>query len=244
MSLRQESYPWFQPRLIGIVVISAAAVTSTAIVVGGWKATHAPDQPTHTMDVSAEATRHVTPDTLTWTITAHGHAKTGDDATRDLHQAIARARSFLGTHGFADAEITVKPMTLQHDDPTPADDEQVATDDASFDASQELDVTTKDVARGVKTYRDAVVEERDLIGAEVEEPSCTVSGADKLEQELLAEARHKVRSQAETALADYGGKLGRVVDAQVGTFDAGMSGVDGCSGGDATANASATFELE
>jgi hypothetical protein len=58
------------------------------------------------------------------------------------------------------------------------------------------------------------------------------------------QARHDVRAKAAATAGDYGAHLGKLVETDGGSFDAGTTGVDGCAGADATATAHATFELE
>lgn len=243
MSLRQESsVPWFQPRLIGIVVISTAAVASTAIVVGGWKTVHAPPQAPHILNVAGEAKQHVTPDHLTWTVTLHGRDYDRDAAISALHEAVEKTTTYLTSHGVKEAELAIHVSSVE--DPTPqtnSDGEQ--TDPGQYDASQQIVITSTDVARALEAFRDAQVAE-DMTGADQEEPTCTFAGADALEKKLVVQARHDVRAKAEAALADYGGHLGKLIDADPGSFDASMNDVDGCLGGDATATARATYEIE
>lgn len=247
MSLRQESsFSWFQPRLIGVIVISTAAVASTAIVVGGWKATHAEPESPHTIEVSGEAKYHVVPDQLTWTVTVHARSDDREAGLEELQQSVEKARTYLTTHGVKDFEIAIKPPAVERtSNDVQIDDngETQVPDSSTYDASQQLVITSGDVARALRAYRDAVTAE-DLVGADQEEPTCTVAGIDQLEKMLVIQARRDAHHKAEATVEDYGGKLGKLVDGSPGDFDSGTSGVDGCTGGDATATATATYELE
>jgi hypothetical protein len=244
MSLRQESsYPWFQPRLIGVVVISTAAVASTAIVVGGWKATHAAPQTPHTINIAADAKQHVTPDHLTWTVTVHAKSYDRDSAITDLRESVDKARTYLTSHGVQEAELAIKPSSVEEPTKDSSTDDETATTTGEFDASQQLVITSADVGRALKAYRDTQTAE-DLVGADQEEPTCTVAGIDALQTKLESQARHNVRAKAAATAGDYGAHLGKLVETDGGSFDAGTTGVDGCTGADATATAHATFELE
>jgi hypothetical protein len=234
MSLRPESWrPWTEPRAIAVVVICAAAVWCTSIVVGGWKATHGNDTP-RTIDVTGEASRHVVPEHASWSITVRGNAETRDASVKAARDLADTMRKFLKGHGIADAEIAVKqPETdgdLLQDDGTAA---------SSFGTSVQLVVESSDAAKVMKVYDEASNTEG--LDADMENPTCTSASNAKLEAELLTEARHNARAKAEAALADYGGaQVGRLVHAEVGDFSAG----DDCGGADATATATATYELE
>ncbi len=245
MSLRQESsFPWFQPRLFGVIVISGAAVASTAIVVGGWKATHASPETPHTLNVVGEAKQHVTPDKLTWTVTAHGREPDRDTALSDLHEAVDKVHTYLTSHGIKEAELAFKPVSVdQQTSDTTNSDGETSSEPGDFDASQQLVITSTDVARALKAYRDAQLAD-ELTGADQEEPECTVTGIAALEKQLTTQARHDARAKAEATLADYGAHLGKLVEAEVAGFDSGTSGVDGCAGADATATAHAVFEID
>ncbi len=233
MSLRPESWrPWTEPRAIAVVLISAAAVWCTSIVVGGWKATHRTDSP-HTIDVTGEATRHVAPTHASWTITLRGHGETRDAAEQAARGATDIMRAFLKAHGIADGEVAVKQPTT---DSETSDDGSTET---SFDTTEELVVESADVAKVMRVYDQASNAEG--LDADLDNPSCTTSAPAMLEAQLLSEARRNARVKAEAALADYGGaELGRLVHGDLGDYTAG----DDCGGADATATATATYEIE
>ncbi|MGE5184659.1 MAG: SIMPL domain-containing protein [Acidobacteriota bacterium] len=225
-------------------MISSAAVASTAIVVGGWKATHASPETPHTLSVVGEARQHVTPDKLTWTITVHGREPDRDTAVSDLHDAVDKVHTYLTSHGLKEAELAFKPASVDQDtNDTTNSDGDTTSEPGDFDASQEIDVTSTDVARALKAYRDAQLAE-DMTGTDQEEPDCTVSGIASLEKQLTTAARHDARAKAEATLADYGAHVGKLVEADAAGFDSGTTGVDGCAGADATATAHAVFEID
>jgi hypothetical protein len=240
MSLRQESYPpWFQPRTIAVVVIAGAAVWCTSIVVGGWRATRSPEMQ-HRLGVTGTATQHVTPDRISWTATIHARSSDRDSAQSDLHDAVVKARDYLTSHGVKDAELAFKPSSVEENTPTADDGSSGVTE---YDASQELLITSSDVKGALAAYRDAAIAE-DLTGADIAEPTCTFSGIAAVEQKLLSQARHDARAKAEASVADYGGHLASLLDAEPGAFDPATNGVEGCSGGEATATATAAYEID
>ncbi len=245
MSLRQESgVPWFQPRLFGIIAISTAAVASTAIVVGGWKATHAPPAAPRLLTVTGEAKQHVTPDHLTWTVTVHAKSYDRDSALSDLHDAVDKVHTYLTAHGLNDAELQFKPVSVdQTSNETTNSDGETTTDPGEMDASLAIVIASADVKRALAAYRGAQLAE-ELTGTDQEEPTCTVAGIDDVEKLLTARARHDARAKADATLADYGAHVGKLIEADVAGFDTGTSGVDGCLGADATATARAVFEIE
>jgi hypothetical protein len=232
MSLRPESWrPWTEPRAIAVVVICAAAVWCTSIVVGGWRATHGNDTP-RTIDVTGEASRHVVPDHASWTITVRDNAEDRDASVKAARDKAEMMRTFLKGHGITDAEIAIKQPE------TAAEVEDDGSTTSSFDTSIELVVESSDAAKVMKAYEQA--SNTGNLDADMENPTCT-SSSSKLEAELLSEARRNARAKAEAALADYGGaQVGRLFHAEVGDF----SGGNDCGGTDATATATATYELE
>jgi uncharacterized protein YggE len=240
MSLRQESYVWFEPRTVVVAIIATAAVWSTSIVVGGWRSTHASDTP-HTLAVSGQASHRVTPDRATWTVTVHGRSDDRDSAVQQQREAIAAARTYLLAQGITDAELNIKPSVLVHDDSVvTGGGDQPQEVSSSYDSKQEIEIASPDIARVMRVYHEAQLSD-DLADADVAEPICAIPNRAALEQQLLGEARRDARAKAESAVHDFGGgHLGRLVEADLGNVDSD----DGCAAGDLTATASATYELE
>lgn len=235
MSLRPESWrPWTEPRAIAVIVISAAAVWCTSIVVGGWKASHATDAP-RTIEVTGQATRHIAPDHASWVITLRGHADTRDASQQQARDAGDAMCKLLKKNGITDAEMKVgQPST---DSELNGDDDNSA--DETFDTTEQIVVESADVPKIMRVYE--LASNTESLDADLESPTCTSSAPAKLEAELLSAARRDARAKAEAAVADYGGaQLGRLVHGDVGDF----SGGDDCDGNDATATTTATYELE
>ena len=250
MSLRLESlHPWFQPRIVAVVVGATAVVWTTSILVGGYKAVHAPppaDPPR--IDVSANATRNVAPDRVEWTLTVKTHGDTEDEANSGLHDATVAAHDYLVAQGVKEDELVVKTATVTKGDSVistissdGSDDNQVTTtQDTGYDGTQELTIATTDVARVMKVFRAAALAD-DMRNLDVSEPQCTAKNVDALEQEALGEARTAAHQRAENAVRELGGgKLGKLVNASIGSVDSSGD----CSGIVVTANASATYLLD
>ena len=214
MSLRPETRPsGFELRAFVVVVVAVSSVAATWIVATASRTP--PAEPERaTIEVNAAATHRVSPDLATWTLTAHGK------------DAVATAKKLLAAHGIADADVVVKPGTSM-------------VDEDSTD-TQDLDITTTDVARLVRAYRAATAD--GLTDVEVGEPDCTLADSEPGEQAALVEAQQRVHARAEAAARAYGAKLGRVTAASVGDVD--TDNASACDDIVMTATANATYELE
>ncbi len=247
-SLRQESrFPWFEPRLIAVVVISSAAVWATSIVVGGWKATHGgvPEAPTpKTIEVSAEATAHATPDHMTWTITVHGRADDKSSALAKLRANLDSVHELLTTNGITDSELSFKSVSTdqQNSDVTNKDSEGNETTESvpgEYDSSQDIDVSLTDFKRG-RAAQQALSLADDMEDVDVGEVTCTAKNIEEIEQQVLGQARANVRAHALQAVKEYGAHLGKLDTATIGSSDIGTD----CSDITVTAEATASYELE
>jgi uncharacterized protein YggE len=240
MSLRPDSrYPWFEPRIVAVVVIAAAAVWSTSIFVGGWKATHASaETAAPQISVDAQATRRLVPDRVTWKITSHSRADTRDEATSQLHTATTAVRAYLVAQGVPEVDLSVKEMTVDGNDRSEGEA-------AHFDATQDIEIASTDIARNLRLHARATAgdDERDAAvdDADIGEPTCTATNSDVFERDLLDDAQASVRARAERAVRHYGGAhLGRLVRADFGRVDVSTA----CNEIVLTATATATYELD
>jgi uncharacterized protein YggE len=249
MTLRQESrYPWFEPRLVAVVVISSAAVLATSIVVGGWKATHGPttEAPTpKALEVTGEATRHLTPDHITWSITVHGRDSDKDTSLETLRTNVETARTYLTEHGLGESSLSFGVIATQREDDTVVnhDSDGNASQDTvpgDYDATQEITISSKDVAKGLTIHNEEAIADELKVG-DVGEATCTSEKTQAASQEALGEARAYVRAHAKQALEQYGGaSLGRLMTATQGTTNAGTD----CTDIEVTASAQASYEIE
>jgi hypothetical protein len=248
MSLRQEVRQFFAHRTMAVVIASGAVITSTALVVGGWKATHAPEGASaarRTLDVTGYASRHLTPNHATWTITLHGHADDKDGAIAAARESGEGVHAWLTAHGFTENELAFALASATLDESTvtrhTSDGTAYEQDQSTgFDASLAITVETTDIARILQASHAAGIAE-ELQGAEAAEPACTAADSDKLEQALLADARQGAHAKARAALQDYGGvKLGKLLTANVGTFEVSST----CTDVVASATTSGSYEIE
>lgn len=246
-SLRQETrYPWMDPRLLAVVVVSSAAVIATYLVVGGWKSSHAtPKEAPKTIDVQAQASAHTKPDHLTMTITVHGRSADDQNSALDaLHTNLTTVHEFLNAHGMADAELTFgqasSERTTEDVQTKDSDGNDTTTSEPSdWVASQDINISLTDIKRGLALHEAAAIQ-GDWNDVDVGDTSCTAANTDALEKQVLFQARQNVRTQALQAVDQYGGSLGKLVTAQIGN----VSTSTDCSDVVVTASATASYELE
>lgn len=247
MSLRQESFlPWLDRRTLAVGIISVAAVTATYLVTDAWKTTHAGEPPApKTLEVQGEATRHFAPDHMTWTITVHGRDDDQGEAMNKVRANASAVHEYLLAHDISDAELTFKTPSSDRDtsESSTTDENGNTTSETTngeWNATQDIEINLKDIKRGI-TAHDAEAIADDLSDADIGEASCNATVFDPLKDALIGEARQSVRSNAKLALDQYGGaKLGRLLNASMGSIDIGSD----CADIVVTASANATYELE
>lgn len=249
MSLRQEVYQYFAHRTMAVVVISGAFVASTALVVRGWKATSGHEIPeaatARTLEATGTASAPLHPDHVTWKVTIHGHGDDKDSAIAAVRSSASDARDWLLAHGIATSELAAEGASATTDESTVtrhnADGTEYQEDTApGWEATQVITVASAEIPHVLAAAKTAALDEA-FLGAEVEEPSCTQTGADKLETSLVTAARQNARAKLEAALKDLdGGRIGKMVTANIGAFEAGTA----CTDATATATASVTYEIE
>lgn len=243
MSLRPETVPsWLHPSLIAAAIVSTAIVASTAIVTHAWRTPPATPEGPRTLDVQATVTRHLHPDHFSWTLTVHAHDSDRAAAVTQLHDAVEHTRDYLIARGLGTADLVYAPLSVEADQETTtnSDGETSEVDSGTFDASQDITVETKDVARGQAAYRGAALA-GELPDVDVGTPTCTANGMDSLGDLLVSEARRDARAKAWAEVSEYGGAgLGRLISINNDSAEPGTS----CDDLIATATARATYELE
>lgn len=259
MSLIPESrdtlrrHEWFTLRPFAVIAASVACVWSTALIVRGWQASHAPPPQAHTISATAVSKHHVVPDAVVWEATVTQRAADRITAKRQLGGAVERTRTYLLAHEVQAAELSVYPPSVEQDTQTITHAHADGTTDMDevpngFVATQRLAIRSADVARALRAFR-AVATTMELGVIELPEPSCTASTIDATRDQLLALAHRDVRARGEAAVSAIGGAhLGKLVSADVGTSSAEGLGIPSlivCERGtDAVATVTATYELE
>jgi uncharacterized protein YggE len=233
----------FDRRTVAITIISLAAVMSAYLVTDAWKTVHRGEPPgPKTIDVPGQATRHLTPDEVSFIVTVHGRGADQAQATSKLRAHVAAVQASLHAHGIADAELDSTSVSASDTSDTTYDDSgnPIAPAADAWDATQEIDVVLKDIKRGVAAHQ-AIANVDAVDDADVTEATCSANVLDPTKDALLREARQNVRKQAMAALQQYGGgKLGRLVSASIGSIDVGSD----CSDIVLTASAEASYELK
>jgi hypothetical protein len=243
MSLRPETAPsWFHPSLIAAGIVATAIVASTAIVAHAWRTPSPTPEGTRTIEVQTSVTRHLHPDHFSWTLTVHAHDTDRAAAVTQLHDAVEHTRAYLLAHGLASADLVYAPLAVEaeQESSTNGDGETTEVDTGSLDASQEITVETKDVARGQAAFRGAALA-GELPDVDVGTPTCTADGIEAFSNLLISEARRDTRAKAMAEVSDYGGAgLGRLVSITSDAAEPGSS----CDDLIVTATSTASYELE
>jgi uncharacterized protein YggE len=259
MSLIPESrdtsrrHEWFTLRPFAVIAASVACVWSTALIVRGWQASHAPPHEAHTISTTATSQRHVVPDAVVWEATVTQRAADRITAKHQLGVAVERTRTYLLAHEVQAAELSVYPPSVEPETQTITHTRADGTVEMEevpngFLATQRLAIHSADIPRALRGFR-AVATTLELGIIELPEPSCTLSTIDATRDQLLALAHRDVRVRGEAAVAAIGGAhLGKLVAADVGTFAVGGLGSPSLSacerGTDVVATVTASYELE
>lgn len=228
-------------RTIAVAVVAMAAVYAIHLVIDGLNRAATLRPPVTTIDVSGTAIRRMNPDQVHWAATIVAPSAECTVANRELKQQVARAMAFLAAHEVTDAELSLQPASCDRQTRQVGDPDHPKTVDDGVMAVQRLVVVSHDVRRSQRAFRAAAAE---LVDAGVEQPWCTVTSLPEVQQQLVDEARKKVRTEAETSIGALGGaRLGRLVTANL--TDAPPQPVQGsCEQVVLTATAKATYELD
>jgi hypothetical protein len=242
MSLRQPSIlSAFDRRTATVTIVSVAALMTTYLVTSAWKSIHTFPTGPKTIDVQGQATRHMAPDNVSWTITLNSHAEDQETARAALRSNASTVHDYLVQHGIKDAELSFTAASTTDSSETTYDDSgnAITPETSDWDATQDIVITVKDIKRGVAAHDAAAISD-ELESVEVGEAACSVNVPDAAKDALLGQARSNVRAQAKLALAQYGGAtLGKLANASIGGVDIGSD----CADIVLTANASATYEI-
>jgi hypothetical protein len=257
MTLIRERAFRLEWRPFAIIAASVACVSSTALVVDGYKTTHKPIRSAleapRTISATGTASRHVDPDQVRWELTVSVHGADERAARRNAMAVAEKTRAFLVAHDVRAHEITALPVEVEGATRTivhhTADGSEEQDDVPNgFDGTQKLSVASTDIARILAAFRIAT-SSPELDSVDVEEPACSFSRIMSLEPQLLPQARLAVRQRAEATIKAVGGAhLGRLLAVDAGSFGAqefSGASIESCEhGADAKVDISATFELK
>lgn len=242
MSLRHPSIlSAFDRRTATVTIVSVAALMTTYLVTSAWKSIHTFPTGPKTIDVQGQATRHVAPDTVSWTMTLREHGEDQQSALAVLRTNASSVHEYLIAHGIKDAELDLGAVSTTGTSETTYDDSgnAISPETSGWEATQDITITVKDIKRGVAAHDAAAITD-ELEDVEVSGAECSANVTDAAKDALLGQARANVRTQAKLALAQYGGAtLGKLANASIGSVDIGSDCVDVVL----TASASATYEI-
>ena len=262
MSLIQESRNERQSRgrwglgWFAVFAAAAAVVSSTAMVVDGWKAAQHWTPPPEARAINAVGTarRHVQPDRLLWTATITTHAADRATTLRRLSADVQTLRDFLGGHEIQESEISIFLATSQEETETVTHRSADGTEEehertTGFSATQKVELHSRDVARAVRALQALALAPGLVAELEADEPACSYSALDALQEEVLGAARADLRTSTERAVSQIArAQRAKLVTTDLGMFSApvlGSSSLDACERGtDATATVTAEYALE
>ena len=232
---------WATHRSFAVVVVATAAMWSTHEFVGGWTRTHEPPREHHSIDGLGIAKRHLVGDHIKWDATVEARAPDCDRARAQLARNMTAARDYLLAQGLLDTELTFQAATCDRETRPVQIKDEVKDVDVGALASQNFEIASADVARGLRVYREAVV---GLNVASMRPPTCGMLEK-QADPDMLREARNNARAEAEAAASALGGRLGRLISADspstpmFGTYLA-----DFCTGAETSLTVRAVYELE
>ncbi|HEX5062910.1 MAG TPA: SIMPL domain-containing protein [Kofleriaceae bacterium] len=241
---------WFSARLFTVVIGAVAVIWVATVVVGGWKASHRRVVADRTIVAVAVAHRQITPDTIEWGLKLTTHGTDRMAALRELRAASEATRAYLTSHEIKAAEMTIYPAETEEDIQTITHHRADGSEDSEdvphgFNATQRIAMHSGDIARFLRAFRAATLA-AELGTAEIEEPTCTLSRLDDIQNELAVAVRRAVRAKAEADVAAMGGaRLGKLLNSDGESFNVGSTSLPACEQGtDASSTLHATYLLD
>jgi hypothetical protein len=202
-------------------VALAGAVSLVVSVAVAARAYRARDEDTarerRTLEVKGLAVKRVRSDVATWTIGVRGEAAALKEAYEKLDGGFQRVQAFLRERGFPEAEMEVGAIGT---------DTHYRRDDKGVETCEVVGYT---LHRAI-TVTSAVLDRVSAAAGEVTRfiaegflvvssaPEYHYSGLAGLKVELLGLAAKDARSRAEQIVGSAGGRIGELVDAQMGVL--------------------------
>ena len=210
--MRIVDHSYVAHRTFAVVVVASAAVWSVHTAVAGWTTIHARDHdplPVHTVEAVGVASEHAMPTRIAWAITVEIHDKSRIAAERELRDRALQTHDFLTGHGVHEDEIQIDAASVEQDTPVELNGGigEYKAPPGDWTATQRFQVISADIRRQLEAYRVAAL---GLPTLQFESPGCLTAAASDALQDL---ARRRAREQAKTTVAELGGTLGDLVQA-------------------------------
>jgi hypothetical protein len=244
---------WPSLRWSAVIIAAVAMVWSVTVVVDGWKASHARPSEDRVITAVGMVRRHLQPDRLLWDATISAHAADRAAALHKLSAEMKDVRAFMAAHEIKPEDLSVSAAacsedteTITHHRPDGSTDEESKPN--GFVATQKLELRATELPRAIRAIREFAAAPELAVEVETDEPTCSYSDIDKVQEEVLAAAQTSVREHGETSAKEIGHtKLGKLLTTDSGSFSAGLGSpsFDACEhGADAIASVSARYQID
>ncbi|MFC4158127.1 SIMPL domain-containing protein [Chitinimonas lacunae] len=204
-----------RPSLLGLGLSIAVGLIASSAIVSYTLDRMASNKQSITVKGLAE--KSVRADQARWRIVVHGHAPVLADAFAALRANQPKLRSFFVEQGFKPEQVTPGRETYQPVHKVDQDGRELREIE-SYTASQELLLTSSDVAAVDKAAGRIVSLEESGVPISVQNPEYLVSGLEQVKMSLIASATRNARERASEFAKTGDAQVGAMKSANQGAF--------------------------
>lgn len=209
--------------LLGRVVVSLRAGLAIAlaniicVVILSWAWVHSHPLEIKGLSVTGSAKQAIRADLIVWKANVTASGPKLEDAYAALQGANAKTTAYLKQAGIPDSEVVASAITTAKHFAKDKDNNE--TDKiSSWDLSQSFQVSGSDVGRIADVANRATSLIKDGVLLQSEAPKYLYTKMADLKIEMLAEATQDATARARQIAEHSGGKLGDVIDAEMGVM--------------------------
>ena len=207
----------FRPAAVVAIAFAVSLVVSVAVAARAYRGRAQDARESRTLEVKGLAVKRVRSDVGTWYIGIGGEAPELKQAYEKLDGGFQRVRAFLAERGFPESEIDVGAITTetQHKRDWRGQETQ---DVSAYTLRRGITVTSRALDRIAAAAGEVTrfIGEGFLVFSSA--PEYHYSGLSGLKIELMGLASRDARTRAEQIVDNAGGKIGELVDAQMGVL--------------------------
>jgi hypothetical protein len=209
-------------RLVGVLAIAAAVVTSTWIAAGSWK--DVKRKPVRTIEVTGSAKRRITSDLIEWEASLQTEGTDRTSAYRALKEQAETTIAYLKKQGLSDAEIrpsSVVTSTIVEVEQTGSGENRVSRQVfKGYRTAQSILVSSAQVDKVERISREVTALIEQGVPVTSEAPKYVYTKLGELKIEMLAEASKDARTRAERMLKTAGdARIGDLTKADMGVIN-------------------------
>ncbi len=210
---------WSAVVLVAALTVGASVVASMVVLRTGMIRISEIRANARTLSVTGSARKRVRSDLVVWSAVVRVRNPSLAAGVAQLRGSAAKVVEFLRTRQIPETDIQTQAVSTREIHPRVLMGDEVVIDETkaeSYELTQEIRVTSREVDRVGKIARDVTELMENGIDVESSQPAYSYTQLQTLKIELIADASKDTRTRAEQIVVANHARLGRISSARIG----------------------------